>query len=86
MLQLSEIYDRKHERDLPKEKQFSDTSFVRKSLKFWVEAKARTLSFSLVVLSFSHLIPMLLSGLLLVFFSAARSVLHSFLLGLSLSL
>ena len=36
MLQISALYDEKHARDVPAEKTFSDTNFVRKSLKFWV--------------------------------------------------
>ena len=36
MLQISALYDAKHARDVPAEKSFSESNFVRKSLKFWV--------------------------------------------------
>lgn len=48
MLQISALYDEKHARDVPAEKTFSDTNFVRKSLKFWV--RLPVCSFSLCLL------------------------------------
>lgn len=41
MLQISALYDEKHARDVPAEKNFSESNFVRKSLKFWVRLPVR---------------------------------------------
>lgn len=41
MLQISAVYDAKHARSAPAEKNFSESNFVRKSLKFWVRLPVR---------------------------------------------
>lgn len=43
MLRISAIYDAKHARlNVGAEKTFSESNFVRKSLKFWVKLSVRT--------------------------------------------